>query len=333
MIERISPIYAKSEIEQAIYQAIGTEWDSSYDLVDEILLQLFPQTATWGLAFWEQRNNLPTNLNEAIEIRRRKVIAKMQTRHPITPERMANILSSYTGVNTVITEAIADYTFGVTLVSKEYFNVNINEVISEIKRIKSSHLAYLLGLETQKTIKVTATRTYAFNPLNMCGQFNCGDGIVISNYGRSFASTLASHVDYSKNIKDYALGGTILSGLSSEFESGIATIGRVYSANGNIKPIRDYLYDSQLSKTDGYVIGSLYAALIQVASSYNNAMNTYDEAGNDLAGQFITGSNETFDTTIGKAYSSTIQENSDENNFVKEYNQAGDILTSTEVVV
>ncbi len=122
MVQRISPIYAKSEIEQAIYQAIGTEWDTSYNLVDEVLLQLFPQTATWGLAWWEQRNNLPTNLNEDIEIRRKKVIAKMQTRHPVTPERIANVLKNYTGADVFITEGIASNIFEVLLETKTTIN-------------------------------------------------------------------------------------------------------------------------------------------------------------------------------------------------------------------
>lgn len=335
MIERISPVYAKSEIEQAIYEAIGSEFDSAYDLVDEVLLQLFPQTATWGLSWWEKRLKLPTNLNEDIKIRRRKVIARMQTRSSITPEKIANIIESYTGVRALITEVIAASTFGVTLISDgEPFDVKIDEVIAEIRRIKPSHLSYSLGLETQKTINIATTRDTIFGShINLCGDFYCGDSNVTGTLGRSYSGNLSIHGDYSKNIKDYSLAGTILSGINSEFENGIATIGRVYSANENIKASRDYLFDSQLSKTQGDILGTIYNELMKVAITYNNAINTYNESGSDEAGQFMTGSNETLEITIGKTYDSTLQEESNKSNTIKEYNYAGDMLASEEAIL
>jgi hypothetical protein len=46
---------------QSIFNAIGNEADLSVELGDEILRQLFPQTAdSWGLSIWEQRLGLVT---------------------------------------------------------------------------------------------------------------------------------------------------------------------------------------------------------------------------------------------------------------------------------
>lgn len=141
MISYISPIYQDSKIEQAIYEAIGSEWDNADELTHEILLQLHPQTATWGLIFWEQRLGLPTNINEDIERRRRKVIAKLQSRYIITPEKMATIVKNYTGANVLVVENIAPYTFKVA--------VNIDDIINNkdlttiVRKIKPSHLAWI----------------------------------------------------------------------------------------------------------------------------------------------------------------------------------------------
>lgn len=164
MITFISPIYADSEIEQAIYQAIGTEWDNAEELSQEVLLQLFPQTATWGLIFWEQRLKLPTNTNEDIERRRRKVIAKLQSKHIVTPERMAMILKNYTGADIEIIENITPYTFEINLTGREGFPKSLEDLYKEVKRIKPSHLSV-----KYKLISITKSKFY-IGATTLCGE-------------------------------------------------------------------------------------------------------------------------------------------------------------------
>ncbi|WP_206152098.1 YmfQ family protein [Clostridium cochlearium] len=139
LISYVSPIYQDSIIEKAIYEAIGQEFDSADELAHEVLLQLFPQTATWGLVFWEQRVGLATNTNEDIKRRRKKVIAKMQTRYPINPKNMAMILKNYTGADILITENISPYTFEVKLTGREGFPKSLEDLYKTVKKIKPSH--------------------------------------------------------------------------------------------------------------------------------------------------------------------------------------------------
>ncbi|WP_142976010.1 YmfQ family protein [Clostridium botulinum] len=141
MIKQITPMYQDSKIEKAIYQAIGNEFDNAEYLINELLLQLFPQTATWGLVLWEQRVGLNTNLSETLEQRRRKVITKLQTRYPITPLAMANILKSYTGADINIVENVSPYTFKIKLTGKEGFPSSLNNLYKKGKKIKPSHLS------------------------------------------------------------------------------------------------------------------------------------------------------------------------------------------------
>ncbi|EGO86276.2 hypothetical protein CBCST_22805 (plasmid) [Clostridium botulinum C str. Stockholm] len=141
MLQHITPMYQDSNIEQAIYEAIGHEFDSAEELAQEVLLQLFPQTATWGLGFWEQRIGLATNTNEDINKRRRKIIAKMQTRYPINPENMSRIIKNYIMANTLIEENIAQYTFKVT--SKIDDIADNRDLINIVNKIKPSHLHWI----------------------------------------------------------------------------------------------------------------------------------------------------------------------------------------------
>lgn len=164
MIQQITPIYQKSIIEQTIYEAIGSEFDSAEELGKEVMLQLFPQTATWGLIFWEKRVGLLSDSNEDIERRRRKVIAKLQSRHIITPERMAMILKNYTGADILITENIEPYTFEVKLTGKEGFPKSLESLYKTVKRIKPSHLSV-----KHKLISITESKLY-IGATTLCGE-------------------------------------------------------------------------------------------------------------------------------------------------------------------
>lgn len=159
MITYVSPIYEQSKVIQSIFEAIGYEWDTAELLANDILKQFFPQTATWGLIYWEEAVNVVNNPTEEIERRRRKVIAKLQSRYAINPKRMALILKNYTGADILITEDIAPYTFEVKLTGREGFPKSLEDLYKEVKKIKPSHLAvkYKLISLTESNLYIGAT--------------------------------------------------------------------------------------------------------------------------------------------------------------------------------
>ncbi|MHB9946427.1 hypothetical protein CF095_13695 [Clostridium botulinum] len=159
MITYVSPVYEQSKVIQSIFEAIGYEWDTAELLANDILKQFFPQTATWGLIYWEEAVNVVNNPTEEIDRRRRKVIAKLQSRYAINPKRMALILKNYTGADILITENIAPYTFEVKLTGREGFPKSLEDLYKEVKRIKPSHLSvrYKLIALTESNLYVGAT--------------------------------------------------------------------------------------------------------------------------------------------------------------------------------
>lgn len=155
MLLTLSPIYEQSLVMNSIYEAIGSEFDNLELLNKEIELQLFPQTATWGLEFWENRVGLVRNLDEDIETRRRKVIAKLQSKYIMTPKRMSMILQSYTGADIKINENISPYTFGVELTSTQGFPRSLEDLYKRVNVIKPSHLSV-----SYKLVSLLKSRTY-----------------------------------------------------------------------------------------------------------------------------------------------------------------------------
>lgn len=140
MIKTISPIYSYNETMQAIIQSIGMEADYSEELSEDVLKQLFVQTATWGLDFWEDAVNLPTNNSLSYEHRRGKIIAILQSRISITPEKMELIIKNYTGASVSVIENVSDYKFKI---EADVDIESINDLSFIVNDIKPAHLSWL----------------------------------------------------------------------------------------------------------------------------------------------------------------------------------------------
>lgn len=150
----ITNMYVDSKIMQTILEVIGRELDTSIELTYEVLRQLFPQTAdSWGLTIWEQRLGLVTNLNEDIEKRRGKIITKLQSRFPITPERMALIVKNITKIKPIVIENVAPYTILLDFKSNRGYENIYEELYSLVKRIKPSHIAVKYKFEISNNSK------------------------------------------------------------------------------------------------------------------------------------------------------------------------------------
>ncbi len=139
----ISPIYEQSIIMQAIMEAIGEEWDRAEKLADDILAQLFPQTATWGIIYWEALLKIPPNNNLTIEQRRTRVLTKMQTRYPMTKERMEQLVRTFSqDKQAFIREFFDQYRFEVVFSLTQ--SVDLGTVYEVIEEAKPAHLDYSL---------------------------------------------------------------------------------------------------------------------------------------------------------------------------------------------
>lgn len=136
----ISPIYEQSVIMQAVMEAIGAEWDEAEKLADEVLAQLFPQTATWGLKYWEQQLGIPINETLPVEIRRANILSRLAMKHSMTRNRMEHIVNAYVPSKTAkVVEYIKAYIFAVLLPYGE--PINFRELSKAVYDAKPAHLS------------------------------------------------------------------------------------------------------------------------------------------------------------------------------------------------
>lgn len=254
MIKNISPIYANSKIEQAIYEAIGLEFDNADYLAEEILKQIFPQTATWGLVFWENRLNISINSNEDIEKRRQKIITKMQTKWPLTPERMASILKNYTNAEVKIIEGIDDFTFQVLLKTYSGIGEVLKEIINKIKEIKPSHMSFIISINYFTDILTKLIfKSWDSDVIPVCGTIDCSYNEYISTDGERVSSGVyGSILSAFSEIFGVASEETVILGSGKRISESIELVINEFNSEEFIKAADDLF----LNNCDGKSISN-----------------------------------------------------------------------------
>ncbi len=164
MMKTVSPVYDKSYVGKWIFQVMGMEVDEAWVFFEELRLQAFPETATWGVVYWEQRYHIPPDDNLTTEERRQRVIIKRGKRSPMNPTRIEQFIRDVTGRQSEITERNEEYAFSVSILPGESV-VDYSELIKTIRSVKPSHLAFTVLFQTDINISIQATSQdkYPFN--------------------------------------------------------------------------------------------------------------------------------------------------------------------------
>lgn len=108
MMSWIPPIYENSQVMNILYGAIATEWEEVEQIIAEIKDQTVPQTATWGLVYWEQLFNIPTNTALTYQQRRDAVLVKASQRVNTTIEKLQSEILNQTHVYVFISNRAFD---------------------------------------------------------------------------------------------------------------------------------------------------------------------------------------------------------------------------------
>lgn len=162
MMKTVSPIYDKSYVAKWIFQVMGLEIDEAWQFIEELRLQAFPETATWGITYWEQRYNIPPDESLSLEERRQRVIIKRGKRSPMNPARIERIVRDVTGREDMVTEQNEEYTFYISILPGES-TVDYQELIDTIKSVKPSHLAFKVLFETDVSMTIQVNnQAYTF---------------------------------------------------------------------------------------------------------------------------------------------------------------------------
>lgn len=166
MIDYVSPIYGESYVGLWLIQVIGLILDKPVDYADALMHEANPTTSVLLLDMWEQHYALPKNSSLTTEQRQARLAAKLMSRGPCNPARLAAAVSSAIGgIEVRIRENIAPNTFKVEIQEPI---PSIVPVVGVLEKKKPAHLVYVIQTvhevvgeaEVQAAIALTHAETY-----------------------------------------------------------------------------------------------------------------------------------------------------------------------------
>lgn len=142
MIKRYLPTFiAKGNIIKDIYESQQAEVDLLNNNIQDLINNLFVETATWSLETWEKEYNIPIDLEDTLENRRARILARMVSKgQPFTKETIEAISNQFTNGDVEVIEHLEEDYFIVKFISTMGIPQKIKDVYDAINEIKASWL-------------------------------------------------------------------------------------------------------------------------------------------------------------------------------------------------
>lgn len=115
--------------------------------------QIFIQTATWGLKYWEDEYGVTPDPSWNYEQRRQNLLTKLQYTAPITPRKIADRISSLTGIPADVNEVAGTNALEVIL---HELKLDHLDVYKTVDRITPAHLIYTIKTEEEENSALTS---------------------------------------------------------------------------------------------------------------------------------------------------------------------------------
>jgi hypothetical protein len=128
---------------KSIYEAGGAESGDLHVAIEDVLIQLYVPTATWGLAFWEEFLELETDVSQSNAYRRSVIISKLRGVGTFTKSMVMNAALSYENGEIKITEYATLGYFKIKFVSLRGIPPNYDQFKSWLEDIKPAHLGVI----------------------------------------------------------------------------------------------------------------------------------------------------------------------------------------------
>lgn len=138
--------------QEALQPEVGLIWEAK----DDLLAQLDPYTATWGLDYWENALGLLNGQGFDLDTRRRQIAAKLQGRATTTPQVVKDVAETLLGVQVRVVEIFGEYR--VELVSEDGFRPGIGaaRLRAQLQDIMPAHLDWQIVLPTVIRVPIRA---------------------------------------------------------------------------------------------------------------------------------------------------------------------------------
>ncbi|MFD2704622.1 putative phage tail protein [Salibacterium lacus] len=127
----------------AVQEIIGAEagaFDGAFDEIRDVLAQFYLETATWGLAYWEDIFGIRTDEDKPLNERRSVIRSQKRGQGTVTKAFVREVAESYDGGEVEVTEEYANYNIVVTFISTRGVPPNLEDTKQALRNIVPAHL-------------------------------------------------------------------------------------------------------------------------------------------------------------------------------------------------
>lgn len=162
MIKRCVPTFiAKGKIFKDIYESQQAEIDILNNNIQDLIDNLFVETATWGLIYFEKKYNIKINLTDTLENRRSRILARIVGNgQPFNAHTIKTIVKQFTNGDVEIIPHLEEDYFTIKFISTSGIPPKMIDVYESINEVKAAWL----GVEYEfkyNTVKDLAQFTVA----------------------------------------------------------------------------------------------------------------------------------------------------------------------------
>lgn len=141
LMNNLPSFYNASDVVVDIENAIGIEGEELKQATQDLFNQLFIDTATWGLRYWERYLNIQTDISKPYDYRRTVIKSKLRGSGTTTVAMIKNVAESFSNGTVDVIENSSNYSFTIKFVGTLGVPPNLEDFKKVIEEIKPAHLA------------------------------------------------------------------------------------------------------------------------------------------------------------------------------------------------
>ena len=144
--ERVPDYHYACQQSKAIIETLADASLEAKAALADVIDQFFVDTATWGLALWEQQVGIGTDISLSIAARRAAVKQKLVASGNTTAEMVRQLAEAITGygARVIVND---DYSFSLEFLGETntLADIDVSEIRSVVEQIKPAHLRFIIS--------------------------------------------------------------------------------------------------------------------------------------------------------------------------------------------
>lgn len=142
LIEYLPEHIAADKEQRAIQDALTAVMEREWAANEDLRAQIFPQTATWTLKYWESFFGIRTDESLSQDTRRAVLIAKIRSARTATVAAIAALVASFTDGGITVTEVNPKSRFVVTIEELDVTADWTGALRAALENFAPAHLAF-----------------------------------------------------------------------------------------------------------------------------------------------------------------------------------------------